>query len=373
MELNWQPHVDRAEQVEERRESVSLAEVLCHLTHCGIVAVDGERNVLAFNPEAECLTGVKAAEAVSLDALPTALRGLLSESLLEGVPVHHSPIRVPAASGNELTLNVTLSPFRGANGNVKGVIAVLSDLSSTAMLNQNMRRLDQLASIGTLSASMAHEIKNALVGIKTFVELLLKQNKDAELAEIVVRELRRVDSIVSQMLRFAGPAKPTFGAIHLHEVLDRALALVQMQLEGRKIRLSKSYEASPAWARGDTYQLEQALLNLFLNALEAMGPNGQLHVATDFCAANSSANAPAPARESSMLRVRIQDTGVGVLPENRERLFEPFFTTKPNGTGLGLSITRRIIQEHHGSISFESEPNRGTTFSILLPASAVGQ
>jgi signal transduction histidine kinase len=215
---------------------------------------------------------------------------------------------------------------------------------------------------------MAHEIKNALVAVKTFVDLLLKQNQEAELAALASREIRRIDSIVSQMLRFAGPAKPTFAPVRLHDILEHALRLIQYQLEGKRISLRRQFAAAPDWVRGDHYQLEQAFINLFFNAIEAMAPNGQLTVATDLVSPSSPAHTLPDYKSQPLLRVAIRDTGIGIPPENLNRLFDTFFTTKPNGTGLGLPITRRIIQEHKGAITVESELNRGSTFSVLFPA-----
>ncbi len=270
------------------------------------------------------------------------------------------------------------------------------DAASANNLDKNLRRLERLASLGTLSAGLAHEIRNALVAMKTFVDLLLEKNQDAELAEIVRREIGRIDSIVAQMLKFAGPSLPTLAPIRLHEILDRSLRLLHHRLEAKMISLHRSYAAGSDLIRGDDYQLEQAFVNLFLNALEAMGPNGKLDVTTDITGAGAEINdSPAqsqqraesgegahgvtrpasplsplssPAGGQRQLRVRIKDSGVGIAPESMTRLFEPFFTTKQNGTGLGLAITRRIIQEHGGAISVESEPNQGATFSVLLSA-----
>jgi signal transduction histidine kinase len=167
------------------------------------------------------------------------------------------------------------------------------------------------------------------------------------------------------MLRFAGPAKPTFAPVRLHLLLDESLNLVQHHLEGRRIKLLRDFRADPDTLRGDVYQLQQAFLNLFFNALEAMGSNGELKVATEFLPAGGQETPRGP-----LLRVTVCDTGVGIAPEHLERLFDPFFTTKPNGTGLGLPITRRIVQEHQGAITVDSELNRGTTFVLLLPSAA---
>ena len=128
-------------------------------------------------------------------------------------------------------------------------------------------------------------------------------------------------------------------------------------------------KASPSVIRGDDYQLEQAFVNLFLNGIEAMGATGSLTVTTELIA-DLSPVFPSPAQPGPHVRVTVADTGIGITAENMERLFEPFFTTKEHGTGLGLAITRRIVEEHHGMITAESQPNEGTSFAILLPAHA---
>ncbi len=227
---------------------------------------------------------------------------------------------------------------------------------------EKMQRLDRLANLGMLSAGMAHEIKNGMVAIKTFVDLLLEKNQDSELGEVVRHELARINAIVTQMLRIASPASADFKTVRVHEVLDHSLRLLQPQVSGKLITLQKHYRAKPDAVRGDDAQLQQMFMNLFLNALEAMGPNGTLTVSTEIAEAGSGARA---------LKIKIQDTGMGITPENLAKLFEPFFTTKKNGTGLGLAICQRIVTEHHGAIAVQSETGKGSMFSISLPSAAI--
>jgi len=327
-----------------------------------VVAVDEQLRVTALSSNAAKLLGLTPALASEqrADLLPGPLRDIL-KSCLAGAE-SDSPRQVLLTNPEgAAVVSVSATAIR-THDKVTGAIAVLNDVSSAGHLDQNLRKLDRLASIGMLSASMAHEIKNALVAVKTFVDLLVKKNQDVSLADIVQREMRRIDSIVSQMLRFAGPARSNFGVIHLHPVIEQSLNLVQHHLEGRRINLRRSFQAGSDIIRADAYQLEQAFINLFFNALDAMGSHGELAVETEIIPAGGPENAHAP-----VLRVIVRDTGVGIPPENLERLFEPFFTTKQNGTGLGLPITRRIIQEHSGVITVASEPNQGTAFTLLLP------
>lgn len=354
---------------EAKRDNSGFVAVLRDHIACALVAVDADQRITTFNAEAESLMGLKADQVLnhSFQVLPSSVQEVIQETFLIRKAVSDRQIILCDNRGGELTLcaNTVLSP---AGGNTTfGVIAVFNDFGSAKKLGADLRQLDRMASIVTFSASMAHEIKNALVAVKTFVDLLLQRNKDAELAELVRRELQRIDSIVSQMLRFAGPSQPTFASIRLHEVLDRALRLIQPQLEDKRIALNQSFAAMSDTVRGDDYQLEQAFINLFFNALEAMSPNGNLSVTTEIILSKNESPSTSPDRGDQRLRVTVKDTGVGIAPKNIERLFEPFFTTKPNGTGLGLSITRRIIHEHHGAITVESELDKGTTFSIVLP------
>jgi len=337
---------------------------------CALLVLDEQKRITGFSAELEKLIHLRGDRLshATLQSLPLALQKVIEETFATGKPIHDRRITLPGPGEADLMLSVTTSlPLAlESNGRGKGVIAVLNDLTFAKKLEANLRRLDRLASIGTFSASMAHEIKNALVAVKTFFDLLPKSNQSAELAEIVTREITRIDSIVNQMLKFASPAKPAFSPLHLHEIIEHSLRLIEHQLERHKIKLSLRFAASPDIVKGDDYQLEQAFFNLFFNAMEAMGPNGRLTVATKIIRGR-----PAASRKSGkfqrQLLVTIKDTGTGISSANLTRLFEPFFTTKPNGTGLGLSITRRIIQEHQGWITVKSVPVKGTTFDIVFP------
>lgn len=226
-------------------------------------------------------------------------------------------------------------------------------------LTQNLRRLDRLASLGLIAASAAHEIKNGLVAINTFTQVLLEKSEDREMAEVVQRELKRIDSLVTQMLRYASPKPATLKPVQIHQVLDHSLRLLENQMSVRMIYLKRDYQAEPGAVRGDEAQLQQVFMNLMLNALEAINGSGELTVRTEIVGEDSG---------SKKMRVHISDTGSGISTEDLPRVFEPFFTTKKNGTGLGLAICQRVAQEHQGFIEVESEPGRGSTFIVSLAA-----
>lgn len=222
-------------------------------------------------------------------------------------------------------------------------------------LQKNLQRLDRLANLGLFSASIAHEIKNGLTAINTFVEVLLEKGENREMAEVVRRELKRIDGLTTQMLRFAAAKPATLVPVNVHTLLDLSLRLLEHQMKGPMISLTRDYRAAPETVRGDESQLQQAFMNLLFNAVEAMSQGGELAVQTETGAGK--------------VKISIRDTGTGISPENLTHVFETFFTTKKNGTGLGLAICRRVVEEHHGAIEIQSEAGRGSTFTITLPLS----
>ena len=339
--------------LEPAREGLNLANVLRDSLVCAVVVVDSRHRLTLLAGGTEEILGLKQRVSRSIDDLPEALQKLAREAMASGQAILDREIKLTIPRKGVHSLELSAVPLRpGEKGS--GVALVIRDLTSPKWLEHDLRRLDRLASIGTLAAGMAHEIKNALVAGKTFVTSLLEKHQDTELVAVVRREIDRIDSIVSQMLKFASTPRPEFEALHLHDVLDFSLRLVDPHFKGKSIVLNRAFRAPADVVEGDDYQLQQAFVNLFLNSLEAMPPHGTLTVGTG------------PSNDRN-LRVTVSDTGSGISPEIIDKLFEPFFTTKPNGTGLGLPITRRIIYEHGGSISVESQPNKGATFTILLP------
>lgn len=222
-------------------------------------------------------------------------------------------------------------------------------------VQENLRRLDRLANLGLVTASVAHEIKNGLVAINTFLELLLQKGDDQEMNEVVRREFKRIDSLVSQMLRYSASKPAAFARVEVHDLLEHSLRLLEHQMSGRLISLTRDYQANPSTVHGDESLLQQVFMNLMLNAVEAVGNNGELTITTR------------NATEAGRLDIHIRDSGPGIAAENLPRLFEPFFTTKKNGTGLGLAICQRIVEEHHGRIEVQSKRGQGSTFTITLP------
>ena len=361
----------RSQQPDRRPdEGFNLVPALRECLSPGILVINRTEQILSCTPEVESWLALPAGNSsgATLAILPDPIPQLAQQALRGKRPVTLSDLTITGGMQLSRKFHITATPAPVGTTDLI-VVLTLTDITGITRIQQSVERLDRLATAGTLSAGMAHEIKNALVAVKTFVDLLLEKNKDDELAEIVGREMSRVNAIVRQLLKFGGTTRQERGPVRLHDVLEHSLRMVQHQLDGKLISLNRAFKATSDVVPGDNQQLEQVFVNLFLNAGDATGANGSLTVQTEFISAASSEIACPQLVGQPHVRVTVADTGAGITPEHLAQMFEPFFTTKNHGTGLGLPITRRIVQEHQGQILVESEPNKGTVFNIILPAS----
>jgi signal transduction histidine kinase len=221
-------------------------------------------------------------------------------------------------------------------------------------------RSDKLAALGQLAAGIAHEIRNPLTSINILIHSLtenyLAGDSHREDLKVIEEEINRINEIVDQFLRFAKPAPPLFAKAEVLPIFEETLQLLRPQIEKHRIHVQKEFQPLPPILM-DREQMKQAILNLLLNAVQAMPTGGQLAL---------KGHAPEGNR---WVQLSIRDSGVGIPAEDINKLFDPFFSTKEGGVGLGLSITHRIIDQHDGKIEVESAPGKGTLFTIWLPVS----
>jgi two-component system sensor histidine kinase HydH len=222
---------------------------------------------------------------------------------------------------------------------------------------EQLRRADRLTALGELSAGMAHEIRNPLGAIKGAVEILNDdygpEDAKYEFLQILMKETDRLNNIVQEFLGFARPKLPEFQNADLNEAIESVLILTAQEAKKAGVKVHKRLDPLIGKRSLDDGLLRQALLNLVLNAIQAMTGGGVLTIES-FLRKNA-------------VEITISDTGGGINEENRKKLFSPFFTTKKTGTGLGLAITYRIIENHRGTIDVASEPEHGTTFTVKIP------
>jgi len=225
-----------------------------------------------------------------------------------------------------------------------------------------IRRADRLASLGTLTAGLAHEIRNPLVAIKTLTQLLPERLDDEEFRsqflQIASGEVDRISSLVNELLDFARPSDPKLKLEDINNILDGMILLVSTETKKKQINITKNYTSDLPPVQIDREQIKQVFLNILLNAIEATRENGKIDVKTR--------SFIKPGGEP-YVQIEFTDTGSGIPEEYLEDIFNPFFTTKSTGSGLGLSISNQIIQEHRGYIHVESHLNKGASFFINLP------
>jgi len=225
---------------------------------------------------------------------------------------------------------------------------------------QLMRRTDRLSSLGSLTAGLAHEIRNPLVTVKTFLDLVPIRYKDeefrGEFLKLTSSEVDRLSKLVSELLEFAKPAKPKFRMRDINQIIEEIIPLIAVEARKRDIAIEKNFRETPR-TKLDADQMKQVFLNILLNAFEAIEAHGTISITSREIHKNGTQH----------VQVEVADTGTGIPKKILESIFDPFFTTKDKGSGLGLSITHQIVEDHHGTIEVASVPKKGTTFVITIP------
>jgi signal transduction histidine kinase len=232
-----------------------------------------------------------------------------------------------------------------------------------------MRRADRLASLGTLIAGLAHEIRNPLVSIKTFTQLLPERMDDEEFRNyfltVASGEIDRLTTLINELLGFAKPTEPNLKGEDVNSIIDKMEFLISTEAKKKNITITKNYSSKLPSVMADTEQIKQVLLNILLNGMQAIeGDKGQVWIETRVVRV---------ARETGIepfVQIEIRDNGAGISKENLDHIFDPFFTTRPDGSGLGLAITHQIVHEHGGFIDVESEIGKGTSFRVNFPLKA---
>ena len=352
---------------------------------CGILTIDRHgklvmlnehaRHILELDEPPECGQPVEAA----LSDYPQ-LAQILRESFTMSSLPNRAEIDLRCRSENGKTLGFTLSLVPGEDGDPVGSAMFFKDLTHVEHKEEQERLKNRLAALGQMAANLAHEIRNPLASIEVSCALLkrrLKPQADGrDLLDKIIAEVRRLNGTITSSLEFVRPLKPSFAPASIESILDDAVrvAIGRRGKPGLRI-VRRRTESIPAFLM-DRTQLRPVFENLFLNAMEAMGAEGELLIETFTTPAPACAFTPyRPNGQPSdpwqsfkrYAGIRVRDTGPGIPEDQLEKLFYPFFTTKTQGSGVGLSMAKKVVDSHRGLIDVSSRPGEGAEFTVRLP------
>ena len=320
----------------------------------GVVAITSAGRITMFNRAAERLTGQQAAtvRGQSAETLPASLGEALLACVHDGRQRTNPEIELAGAA-----VMCTTSPLRGSDGSVLGAVAVFSDLTALKELENERRRAERLAYFEVLAAGIAHEIKNPLVAIKTFAQLVPRRHHDPafvqEFGRVVDRDIGRMERLLDRLGALTRPGRRSQAPLDVRGPIAETIESILPTFEDKGVILTADLGPAACVVLGHPPELEQLFLNLLLNAHEATPPGGAVRVEL--------------AQARGQVTVSVADSGLGIPPELIERVFDPFFTTKQRGSGLGLAICGGIAQTHGARLRADNRPEGGAVFSVDFP------
>ena len=327
----------------------------------GLIALDDQRRIASFNPVAQSILGFDSNRVIgqaAADVLPKDIFIEINGMLPNGNLVE-TEIDCLLDSGNRLALSFSASPLHDGEKRFLGFVLLLKDLREVQALRKEIFRNQRLASVGRLAAGVAHEVRNPLSSIKGFAtyfkERYREKPEDQQIAGIMIQEVDRLNRVIGQLLDFARPIKIDPKKISVPNLIADAIKMVEAQADEKNIRIESHVSDRLHEASIDKDRINQVLLNLILNALEAMEAGGSLAVKAD------------TDDEGKSILFQVSDTGLGISEENQSKVFDPYYTTKSTGTGLGLAIAHNIVEAHGGGIDVASTSGKGTTFRVRIP------
>ncbi len=330
----------------------------------GLVAINSAQKISSLNHVAGSILSLSAADVIGEDAaqiLPKELLQLV-ENLDKETGGVETEMDCTVSKGKEVPLEISATRLKDENGTFLGHVLLFKDLSEVHALRKEIARNQRLASVGRLAAGVAHELRNPLSSIKGFAtyfkERYTDKPEDQHISNIMIQEVDRLNRVVGQLHEFARPITIFKKPVQIRPFIEDSLKLIERQALEHHIRMETDLAPDIDEVPLDPDRMNQVLLNLYLNAIDAMASGGNLQVTL------------LKNQEKNCVEIRVADTGTGIDKENLAHIFDPYFTTKVSGTGLGLAIAHNIIESHQGEIIVDSHLGRGTTVTLLLPAAA---
>ncbi len=349
----------------------------------GILVVGKDKRVKYLNENAAGLLNVS-----PKDVLYHPVLEILSEETVNKVigSVDNSPlgddrqeIKLKSANDKVISVGFSVREFTDELNEEQGYIISFKDITESKKIQEEMRRVDRLASLGVMMSGIAHEIRNPLAGIKamaqTFEEELTAGDPKNEYVQRIVKQVNRLDGLLRTLFSYAKPQKPNRKFCQIETVLNDVISLIRQKFREHNITLTKLLHPRLPDVFVDPSQTQQVLVNLILNSIEAITKDGEITISIQPFSRKAETPPPPHATYTlpgkQYLEVKIQDNGCGISKEDLKHIFNPFFTTKTFGTGLGLSIVYQIVKENAGSIVYESEVDNGTICYLYLPAEKI--
>ncbi|RJP73372.1 MAG: PAS domain S-box protein [Candidatus Abyssobacteria bacterium SURF_17] len=342
----------------------------------GVIAINVKGEITAFNKAAERITGLDA-ESVIQRAFSEVFATDFGASFQRrsGQMEHgqrYTSRDLKVKGRHPFPVRESNSFTRDGRGEITGAVKVFEDLSELRELEEQARRQDRLAALGQMAATVAHEIRNPLGGIEGFASLLARDfdadDPRSKLVTKIQEGARSLNRVVTELLVFTRPMKLDFKTIELPMLVNETLGFLSSDIKAANIRLQKRLGKGELKVTGDAEQLKRVLLNIMLNAVQAMPNGGTLKVG---CRQGSLSPAARKmlghCRNGSWAEVSIRDSGPGIEESEIPRIFNPFYTTKEKGTGLGLSVAAKIVDAHRGQILASNSPRGGALFVVSLP------
>ncbi|WP_319759055.1 ATP-binding protein [Maridesulfovibrio sp.] len=291
--------------------------------------------------------------------LPENIISLGDEVRRTGFPIINSEMELEKPSGVVIPVAVNVTEIRTGNSEHLGMVYMIRDLTQVRQLQEQIRKADRLAAIGQLAAGVAHEVRNPLSSIKgyaTYFGSLFPEDSDnRKAAEVMTTEVERLNRAISELLEMARPADIKLRETDVKTLIESSLRLVSQEAESASVSIETDVAPDMPRITADPDRLAQTLINLYINAIQAMPEGGILGVSAGLA--------------EQGLRITVRDTGGGLPGDDFSRIFDPYYTTKPSGTGLGLAIVQKIVEAHGGTIEVEYSGTQGTSFIITIPAS----
>jgi PAS domain S-box-containing protein len=371
--LSVAPVVENARLYQDLRKSERFREHVLDSMAGALVAVNMEGQILTFNRAAESLLGALETDVVGqsfTELFGADGAGWLESTLEQGQEVARRETLLRARDGAPVPVSLSTSLLRNEKRNVYGAIATFVDLTPLKAAEEHARRLDRLAALGRFTSSVAHEIRNPLTGIAAGVEYLQRRLAEdpsgQEHITFILEEIRRLDRIVQDLFDITHPRGLQARVAPVDQTMARAIQVLRSHLATLRVDVRvETLPRTPAVAH-DVDQIEQVFINLVKNAAEASAPGQGIEVRIRPAAPGTHERGAIDAGPRGAV-IDVRDHGSGISPDHQKTIFEPFFTTKQGGTGLGLYICHDIVKRHGGTLSVQSKPGRGTTFTVELP------